>query len=65
MGNDRLSTNSEYDNHSSINFPLQYALNQVDSNIDLLDEVILTDILFCNQTQNQCVPRKQEIQECE
>ena len=40
MGNNHLSTNSEYDNRSSINFPLHHALNQVDLNTNLLDEVI-------------------------
>ena len=40
MGNNHLSTNSECDNRSSINFPLQHVLNQVDSNTDLLDKVV-------------------------
>ena len=30
MGNNHLSTNSEYENRSNINFPLHHALNQVD-----------------------------------
>ena len=42
MGNGDLSTNSEYDNCSNINFQLHHALNQVDLNTNLLDEVILT-----------------------
>ena len=46
MGNDHLSTNSEYDNRSSINFPFYHALNQVDLNTDLLDEVILTEVVL-------------------
>ena len=40
IGIDHLSTNSEYNNRSSINFPLHHALNQVNSNTDLLDRVI-------------------------
>ena len=40
MNNHDLSTNSEYDNRSNINFPLHHDLNQVDLNTDLLDEVI-------------------------
>ena len=35
MCNSDLSTNSEYDNRSNINFLLHHALNQVDSNTDL------------------------------
>ena len=46
MGNDHLSTNSEYNNRSSINLPLQHALNQVDLNTDLLDKVILTEVVL-------------------
>ena len=46
MGIGDLSTNSEYDNRSNINFPLHHALNQVDFNTDLLDEVILTEVVL-------------------
>ena len=46
MGNDHLSTNSGYDNCSSINFPFHHALNQVDLNTDLLDKVILTEVVL-------------------
>ena len=46
MGNNHLSTNSEYNNRSSINFHIQHTLNQVDSNTDLLDEVILTEVVL-------------------
>ena len=35
ISNSDLSTNSEYDNRSNINFPLHHALNQVDLNTDL------------------------------
>ena len=45
VGNGDLSTNSEYDNRSNINFPLLHALNQVDLNIDLLDEMILIEVV--------------------
>ena len=31
IDNNYLSTDSEYDDYSGINFPLQFALNQVDS----------------------------------
>ena len=46
IGNDDLSTNSEYDNHSTFNFPFHHALNQVDSNTDLVDKVILTEVVL-------------------
>ena len=46
MGNDDLSTNSEYDNRSSVNFPCHNAPKQVDSNNDLLDKVILTEVVL-------------------
>ena len=46
MGNGDLSTNLEYDNRSNINFPLHHALNQDDSNTNLLDGVILTKIVL-------------------
>ena len=46
MGKDHLSTDSGYDNHSCINFPFHRALNQVDSNTDLLDEVILIEVVL-------------------
>ena len=40
MNNLDLSTKSEYDNRSNINFQLHYALNQADLDTNLLDEVI-------------------------
>ena len=52
MDNDDLSTNSEYNNRSSVNLPCRHAPKQVDSNTDLLDEVILTEVVprpFKNQ----------------
>ena len=54
MGNGDLSTDSEYDNHSNINFPLHHAFNQVDSNTNLLYKVILPR-LFYDQPKNQGV----------
>ena len=45
-GIDHLSTNSEYDTRSRINFPLRHAPNQVDSNTNLLDKVILTKVVL-------------------
>ena len=46
IDNNDLSTNSEYDNRSSINFLFHHALDQVDSNTDLLDEVVLTEVVL-------------------
>ena len=46
MGYGDLSTNFEYDNRSYINFQLHHALNQVDLNIYLLDEVILSEVVL-------------------
>ena len=46
MDTDDLSTNSEYNNCSSVNFPCHHALRQVDSNTDLLDKVILTKVVL-------------------
>ena len=46
MNNNHLSTNSTYDNHSILNFPLQFIPNQVDSTTDLLDEVVLTEVVM-------------------
>ena len=41
-----LSTDSEYNDYSVINFPLQFALNQVDSTTNLLDDVVLTEVVL-------------------
>ena len=54
MGNGDLSTNSIYYNCSNINFPLHHALNQIDSNTNLLDEVILTEVVL-RPSKNQGV----------
>ena len=54
MGNGDLSTNSEYNNCFNINFPLHHALNQVDSDTNLVDKMILTEVVL-QQTKNQGV----------
>ena len=46
IGNDHLSTNSVYDNHSCKNFSFHSALNQVVLSTNLLDKVILTKIFI-------------------
>ena len=46
MSNGDLSTNSEYDDFFNTNFPLHPALNQVDLNTNLLDNVILTEVVL-------------------
>ena len=46
MNNDHLSTNSKYNDHSVLNFPVQFTLNQVDSTTNLLDGVILTEVVI-------------------
>ena len=46
INNNHLLTNSEYDDYSGINFPLQFHPNQVDSTTDLLDDVVLTEVVL-------------------
>ena len=46
MNNNHLSTNSEYNDHSVLNFPLQFTPNQVDSTTNLLDKVVLTEVVL-------------------
>ena len=46
MDNGDLSTKSEYNNCSKVNFPLHHDRNQVDLNTDLLDEMILTKVVL-------------------
>ena len=41
-----LLTKSEYDDHSSINFPLQFAFNQVNSTTNQLNAVVLTEVVL-------------------
>ena len=45
MDSGDLSTKSEYDNRSNINFPFHHALNQVYLNTNLLDKAILTEVV--------------------
>ena len=45
-GNNHFSMDSGYDNHSCINLPHSQGLNQVDSNIGLLNEVILNKVVI-------------------
>ena len=46
MGNNHLSSNVEYDNRFSINFPLQHTLTKIDLNTNPLDKVILTEVVL-------------------
>ena len=57
ISNGDLSTKLKYDNRSNINFPIHHALNQVDSNTDLLDKVILTEgVLQLTKKNKECRP---------
>ena len=46
INNNHVLTNSEYNNHSILNFPLQFTPNQVDSTTNLLDNVVLTEVVL-------------------
>ena len=46
MNNNHLSTNSTYNDHSVLNFPLQFTPNQVDYTTNLLDEVVLIKVIL-------------------
>ena len=46
IDNNHLLTNSEYNDHTVNNFPLQFATNQVDSTTNLLDNVVLTEVVI-------------------
>ena len=46
INNVHLLTHSGHVYHSCINFPLQFALNQVDSTTVLLDSVVLTEVVL-------------------
>ena len=46
MNNNHLSVNSTCNDHSILNFLLQFTPNQVDYTIDLLDEVVLTEAVI-------------------
>ena len=45
VGNNHLSTDLGYNNHSCINFPFHCDLNQVDSSTNLLDKVVLPEVV--------------------
>ena len=53
MSKGDLSTNSEYDNRSNINFPLHHALNQVDSNTVGYQTITLW-IYYVHPTPKKC-----------
>ena len=46
IDNNHLLIDSEHNDHSVPNFPLQFAPNQVDSTTDLLDNVVLTKVVI-------------------
>ena len=46
VGNNHLSTDSVYDNHSCIIFPFHCTLNQVDLSTNFPDKVILTKVVI-------------------
>ena len=46
IDNGDLLTKTKNDNCSNINFQLHHALDQVDLNTDLLEEVILTEVVL-------------------
>ena len=46
INDNHLSTNSEYNDHSVLNFPPQFTPIQVDSTTNLLDKVVLTEVVL-------------------
>ena len=46
INSNHLSPSLEYNDHSVLNFPLQFAPKQVDSTTNLLDEVVLTKVIL-------------------
>ena len=46
IDNNYLLTHSEYEDHSGINFPLQFVLNQVGLTTNLLHNVVLTEVVL-------------------
>ena len=46
MDNNHLSVNSTCNDHSILNFSLQFTPNQVDCTTNLLDEVVLTEVVI-------------------
>ena len=55
IDNGDLLTNSEYYDRSNTNIPLHHALNQVDSNTNLLDKLILTEVVLQSTEKPRCV----------
>ena len=46
INNNHSSTYSEYNDHSVLNFPLQFTPNQVNSTINLLNNVVLIEVIL-------------------
>ena len=46
MNNNHLSVNSTHNDHSILNFPLQFTPNQINYTADLLDKVVLTEVVM-------------------
>ena len=46
MNNNYFSINSKYNDHSVLDFPLQFTPNQVDSTTGLLDDIVLTEVVL-------------------
>ena len=46
INKNHLLTDSEYNDHSVLNFSLQFTPNQVDSTSNLLDDVVLTEVVL-------------------
>ena len=61
-----LSTNSEYNDHSVLNFPLQFTPNQVDSTTNLLDKVVITKVVLRPIGKPRSVrPHKSILKKCQ
>ena len=46
MNNNHVSTDSECNDYSVLNVPLQFTSNEVDSTTNLLDKMVLTEIVL-------------------
>ena len=46
IDNNHVLTNLEYNDHSVINFPLQFAPNQIDSTTNMIDHTVLTEVVL-------------------
>ena len=58
IDNNHLLTNSECNDHSILNFPLQFAPNEIDSTTDLLDNVVLTEVVLQPKKPRSVGPHK-------